>query len=106
MPLPSFAANAARVLAWTMTRPEERATELIRFATVATADPYMINRWAEALSVLQEFSASHGGPTFSNADYDACVEWAAAASRSGEDTLLRAKRSVFDEALRLCQSCP
>jgi hypothetical protein len=107
MTLPLFAANAARVIAWAMGRPEEKAAELIRFTTVATADPHMINRWAEALGNLLEFSAEQGGPEFSLADYNACIDWVAAASQSDDDALIQAKRSVFDEALRLRQaSCP
>lgn len=100
MTLPPFAVSAAQLIAWAMARPEDHASELIRFLAVATADPNTVNRWAEALSRLQTLAVEQDGPPLTDDDYMACVDWVAEAARIHPD-VLSAKRAIFDEALRL-----
>lgn len=102
MTLPPFAVSAAQLIAWAMTRPEEQAREAVRFLAVTTADPHTINRWAEALSRLQALAVELNGPPLTLDDYTSCIEWVAEAARIHPDAnSADAKRTIFDEALRL-----
>ncbi|HLN59979.1 MAG TPA: hypothetical protein VK464_00410 [Symbiobacteriaceae bacterium] len=103
MTLPPFAVNAARLIAWAMSQPGERAESLLHFLTFTTRDPNTINHWADALSRIQTFADEQGGPKLALDDYVACVEWVARASQPETEARAEVKRSIFQAAQQYCR---